>query len=187
MYTTSVTTQHLYKTKDSSWELSERIKKYLTKTFKDHKQTSVSCDHRGIIITTLNVSIPTDTLDFINDQIPTWIQEIEENNKQKQKEDINEIKTFLKTYNLLTIRPDYSHKEEIAELIDVMSGFLSDLRESIKTDTPNTCRIGDLQAYTQLINCIGYKKYKEAYKIYCSLDTSEREMIPDSIHELFES
>lgn len=187
MYTTSVTTQHVFKTKHSSWELSERIKKYLTKLFKDHKQTSVSCNHEGIIITAFNVTIPSDTLDFINDKIPTMIKDIEEENNLKNKQDINEIKSFLKTYNLPTIKPDYSHKEEIAELIDIMSGFLSDLKESITTDSPNTCRIGDLQAYTQLINCIGCEKYKEAYKIYYSLDTSEREMVPDSVHELFVS
>jgi hypothetical protein len=180
MFTTSTTTQYTFKTKDSSWELSERVSKYLKSVFSGNKNIMVECESSCIVITVLNATIPVCNLDWINDNIPDWATEIASQNKKQIEEDIKEVKKFLKTFSLPKIKSTYSHKDALKELLDVMENFLEDLKDG----EPNSCRMGDLEAYTELFNLVGQKKYKEAYKVYRSLDTSEWEIIPDKMHDL---
>jgi hypothetical protein len=185
MFTTSTTTQYTFKTKDSSWELSERVSKYLKGwVFLGNKNIMVECESGGIVITALNATIPVCTLECINDNIPVWVKEIASENKNQIEEDIKEVKKFLKTFSLPKIKSTYSHKDELKGLLDIMENFLEDLKDGLKAGEPNSCRMGDLESYTQLLNLVGQKKYKEAYKVYRSLDTGEREIIPDKMHDL---
>jgi hypothetical protein len=184
MFTTSTATQHTFKTKNSSWGLGERVAVYLKAAFKGHKDTSVACESEGIIITVLNATIPKGTLDFISENLSEWEKEIAVENKKQIEEDTKEVRKFLKTFSLPKIKSTYSHKDALKELLDVMEHFLEDLKDGLKAGESYSCRMGDLESYTQLFNLVGQKKYKEAYMVYRSLDTSEREMIPDKMHDL---
>jgi len=144
----------------------------------------VVCESSSIVITVLNATIPVCNLYWINDNIPDWATEIASENKKQIEQDIKEVKKFLKTFSLPKIKSTYSHKDALGELLDVMENFLEDLKDGLKEGEPNSCRMGDLEAYTELFNLVGQKKYKEAYKVYRSLDTGEREMIPDKMHYL---
>jgi hypothetical protein len=184
MFTTSTTTQHTFKTKNSSWELSEIVSKYLSKAFNGYKNVLVECGSDCIVINVLNDVIPANILSDINSNIPFWADEISLANKNQIEEDIKEVKKFLKTFSLPKIKSTYSHKDALKELLDIMENFLEDLKDGLKASEPNSCRMGDLESYTELFNLVGQKKYKEAYKVYRSLDTGEREMIPDKMHDL---
>lgn len=185
MFTTSITTQHTFKTIESSWQLTEKISKYLKNVFKEHKQVSVACESDGVILTVLNTTIPLVTLQLISDNIPRWVDEIDVEEKKKNKENMVEVKKFLKEFKAPTISIG-KHRSARDELLDVINNYLEDLKDGLKAGEPNKCLMGDIEGLTKIFHLVGDGKLKEAYKFARSLDTCTRECIPDAVHELIQ-
>lgn len=179
MFTTSTTTQHTFKTKHTSWELSESISKYLKHTFKG--DASVACsDGNAITITCVNTTVPKGILDYIDTEIPTWAKQIKSKQNTQAAKDLETVGQFLNKFASPTLPKDtYKYFTVCERLLDVINDRFADLESDFDEGEGNVCYMGDVQCYVVMFNYIKKGKLKDARRIYHSLDTTEREMVYD--------
>ena len=184
----SVTYKYSIKIVNHSYELNEKINKYLLRydigAFMEYYDCIVS-------IIVKDKPIPSSRLEAIETLIPKWIKEIKANDKSNFVKDVTEVETFLKSYKLPVIEKKYlksMKKKPLVDMLNLIKDYRNDAFYNFITSKSsgeiNACLIDDIRNFTEMFNIIKVGDVDSAYKLYKSLDTAEREVIPESVRNL---
>lgn len=187
-FKTVTTFQYILPCKQLSYELEERVRKYL----KGAKEVNAVVGHedddsypRSLVITS-KTPIPLYKLEFIENAIPNMIKDIKDCEQRSAKYDLNTVARFLQTYEIPTVS-GVRHIHELDMLQTVIANRLMDIKQDYYTKREgNVCYMGDVKAWTKMFNCIKHNKLRDAYSVYRSLDTGEREITPECVRDLIE-
>jgi hypothetical protein len=186
MFKTITKTTYIFPVKEGlSWALQQKVLKHLNKR---NKNVSVdyATDNSGIRVSIENTVIPEATLNYIDVKIPEWVNEIKENEKKEYKEDIIKIKNFLADYKDPVIPADHIHAKALRDFLKVIKDQVADVRRESKKSKPEIIYALDAIDYIKIFNCIVEGNLKVSYRIYRDLDTCAREIVPDSVHEIWD-
>jgi hypothetical protein len=182
-----ITTTYEYRLacKHLSYELEERVRKYLKRKA---VEVTVSSDyddsnHRSLVLNSTQ-AIDFRVLDFIESSISKWVNQIKETEKQNDKSDYYQVIKFFNTYRLPVVGKRHTH--ELTALLETIADRYKELQSDLLDGEGNVCYMGDIQSWTKMFNCIKNSRLADAYSVYRSLDTGEREITPECVRDLIQ-
>ena len=185
----SVTYKYTIRLADRSWDLEQKITKCLSRW---KIKASITTDHGDIMTMVVNdTPISKNCLETLELNIPLWIEEINRAEKNKFTKDVTEVETFLKSYKLPVIEKKYlksMKKKPLEDILNLIKDYRNDAFYNFITSKSsgeiNAYLIDDIRNFTEMFNIIKVGDVDSAYKLYKSLDTAEREVIPESVRNL---
>lgn len=177
-------TTYTFNVKAVSYELKEKLEKYLAKKFpnKNILNVLISDNNKAIEATLVNAELGEASITFLEKSIPLWVDELCAKEIKEEKKDKKFVFRFLESYELPEVGMRYV--KELTQFRKVLSRYLDDIKDSLKDNDYSMADMyaRDLQDLTKVFravksNNIGYAK------IFCrDLDTSPRETIPDCVY-----